>query len=104
MNTNTSETPQKPRRGKDFAIGFFGTIFGSILAGCVCMGISYLSMIASTIVAIFIWIAPIYAILWAFRNNRRNLAFGILTVAGISIAIPLLLFGACAAFGLNLGH
>jgi len=90
--TNLSGPKQNPspHRGINFAIGFFGAALtlGAVIAPV----FSGRGNIGPVIVAGSLLLV---AMICAFLAGHRHIGFGILTVLGIVVSIPLLLLGAC---------
>lgn len=84
----------RPGRGADFVYGFAGALLACIFCG----GLIALQGNPGTLSFLPCMLAVagmIVVIVMAFHKKRRFIAFGILTVLGILVAIPLLLVGAC---------
>jgi hypothetical protein len=91
--------PKPQRKGRDFVIGFLGSILlvttTSILAGITS---SFLKGAMVDIIGITIYIAGIILVvvvpIITFICHRKFIGFGILTAL---VAVPLLLIGSCFA-------
>ncbi len=81
-------TEQKPqRKGRDFAIAFFGSLFLAVLS----------SLWGSLFFMTSTGIGLIAATIFAFIRHRKFIGIGILTAL---VGAPLLLLGSCYAFSL----
>ena len=84
--------PKPQRKGRDFAIGFFGSLPFLILEF-----ILFLGLFDNTISVFPFWavaIGLVVATIVAFRRHRKFIGFGMLTAL---VAVPLLLLGSCYA-------
>ena len=70
--------PKPQRKGRDFAIGFFGSILVAIPLGLLLPIALVIFLITATIIA--------------FMKQRKFIGIGILSA---SVAVPLLLIGSC---------
>lgn len=87
------EPSKKPRRGRDFLLGFFSTLL---------FGIVFIFLLAGTESAVMSYLGVfvlLIGLMAAIAKGRRHIAFGILAAA---VAVPLLLIGTCfAIFSVN---
>ena len=91
-----TEHPSSPHRGIKFSIGFFGS---ALVMLCVVLPLFSGSNKIEPVVGAFIFL--FVAMASAFFVGQRHIGFGILTLLGILLAIPLLALGAC--FGMANG-
>lgn len=82
---NDTPTPQPPRRGRDFLIGFASTF------GLAIVGLFSLSWGKGDYLTILVMVL-VLGLIVAYRNQRPHIALGILVAV---IAVPLLLLGTC---------